>query len=126
MAFHDHKIVIILGRIMNLILIALIAIFVGFYVLLSRLKTNKKSFNYRVLSALFGGLLIGGAIQLTLGVNSDINNQFAELISFFGSGYVKLLQMIVIPLVFVAMTASIMNVKGDGALSKIAPKVWSF
>lgn len=108
---------------MSLLLIALIAIFMSFYVLLSRLKSSKKSFNYRVLTALFGGLLFGGAIQLTVGVNSDVNLQFAELISIFGSGYVKLLQMIVIPLVLVAMTASIMNVEGDGALSKIAPKI---
>ncbi len=31
--------------------------------------------------------------------------------------------MIVIPLVFVAMIASIMNVEGSNALSKIAPKI---
>ncbi|MCG9543102.1 cation:dicarboxylase symporter family transporter [Vibrio sp. Isolate33] len=108
---------------MSLTLLALSAIFLGFYVVLSRFKKQKKSFNFRVLSALAGGLLFGGIIQIALGTDSAVGLQFSELISLFGNGYVKLLQMIVIPLVFVAMTASVMNVEGTSALSKIAPKV---
>ncbi|MGF1703859.1 cation:dicarboxylase symporter family transporter [Photobacterium makurazakiensis] len=108
---------------MSVILITLIVAFLGFYAVLSRLKSRKKSFNYRVLSALVGGLLFGGAIQVMLGTDGEISTQFSDLISIFGNGYIKLLQMIVIPLVFVAMTASIMNVEGNGALSKIAPKI---
>ena len=108
---------------MSFTLIGLFIAFLGFYFLLSKLKKHKKSFNYRVLTALIGGLVFGSLIQLTLGNNHVIARHFAELISIFGSGYIKLLQMIVIPLVFVAMTASIMNVEGNGALSKIAPKV---
>ena len=108
---------------MSFTLIGLFIAFLGFYFLLSQLKKHKKSFNYRVLTALIGGLVFGSLIQLTLGNNHVIARHFAELISIFGSGYIKLLQMIVIPLVFVAMTASIMNVEGNGALSNIAPKV---
>lgn len=108
---------------MSFTLIGLFIAFLGFYFLLSQLKKHKKSFNYRVLTALIGGLVFGSLIQLTLGNNNIIASHFAEIISIFGSGYIKLLQMIVIPLVFVAMTASIMNVEGNGALSKIAPKV---
>lgn len=108
---------------MSLTLIGLFIAFLGFYFLLSQLKKNKKSFNYRVLTALIGGLVFGSLIQLTLGNHSVVAGEFSELISIFGSGYIKLLQMIVIPLVFVAMTASIMNVEGNGSLSKIAPKI---
>ncbi|OZG72766.1 L-cystine transporter [Hahella sp. CCB-MM4] len=108
---------------MSLALIALCALFLSFYFVLARLKTQKKSFNFRVLSALVAGLLFGGAIQLVLGTNSEAATSFGEFISLFGDGYIKLLQMIVIPLVFVAMTASIMNVEGNGALSRIAPKI---
>ncbi len=68
-------------------------------------------------------LLFGGAIQLVFGVGNVATAGFAELISVFGKGYIKLLQMIVIPLVFVAMISSIMNVEGGGALSRIAPKI---
>ncbi len=108
---------------MSLTFIILSLLFFGFYFLLGRLKTQKKSFNTRVLSALLGGLVFGGAIQLILGLQYSGSEHFAELISVFGKGYVKLLQMIVIPLVFVAMTSSIMNVDGAGALSRIAPRV---
>lgn len=108
---------------MSLSFVVLSILFFSFYALLNRFKGQKKSFNFRVLSALAAGLAFGGAIQLFFGFQSADTAGFAELISVFGKGYVRLLQMIVIPLVFVAMTASIMNVDGGGALSKIAPKV---
>ena len=108
---------------MSVSFIALSVLFFGFYALLSNFKKQKKSFNFRVLSALAAGLLFGGAIQLVFGVGNVATSGFAELISVFGKGYIKLLQMIVIPLVFVAMISSIMNVEGGGALSRIAPKI---
>lgn len=103
--------------------IVLSILFLGFYAVLANFKKQKKSFNYRVLSALVCGLLFGGAIQMSLGVGHSAVASFAEFISVFGKGYIKLLQMIVIPLVFVAMVSSVMNVDGNGALSKIAPKI---
>ena len=108
---------------MSLTFIALCILFLGFYAILANFKKQKKSFNFRVLSALVAGLLFGGAIQLVLGFGNEATAGFAEFISIFGKGYIKLLQMIVIPLVFVAMISSIMNVDGSGALSKIAPKI---
>lgn len=108
---------------MSLTFIALCVLFLGFYAVLANFKKQKKTFNFRVLSALVAGLLFGGAIQLVLGFGNEATTGFAEFISIFGKGYIKLLQMIVIPLVFVAMISSIMNVDGSGALSKIAPKI---
>lgn len=108
---------------MNPTFLTLTLLFIGFYALLNSFKKQKKTFNFRVLSALVGGLLFGGMIQLIFGFGNEATLSFAELISVFGKGYIKLLQMIVIPLVFVAMIASIMNVDGGGALSKIAPKI---
>ena len=108
---------------MNLILIGLSVLFLGFYFVLFKMKSNDKSFSYRVLSALVAGLLFGGSVQLYFGASSDVVLQFTEWISVFGGGYIQLLKMIVIPLVFVAMIASIMNVDGQKTLSKIAPKI---
>ncbi len=108
---------------MELSLISLSLFFLGFYALLARFKKQKKTFNYRVLTALVAGLAFGGLVQLFFGFGSDTAVSFSSFISIFGKGYIKLLQMIVIPLVFVAMIASIMNVDGSGALSKIAPKI---
>lgn len=108
---------------MNIPFIALSLLFFGFYALLSKFKKQKRTFNFRVLTALSVGLLFGGAIQYVFGIGSSATVGFSELLSLFGQGYIKLLQMIVIPLVFVAMVSSIMNVDGNGALSKIAPKI---
>ena len=114
---------------MSLTLIILCVIFLGFYAVLWFFKRQRKSFNYRVLNALFAGLLFGGAIQLILGIdgiNHDVIDEFSQFISVFARGYVKLLQMLVIPLVFVAMVSSIMNVDSQDVLSRIAPKVIGF
>ncbi len=114
---------------MSFTLIILCIIFLGFYAVLWFFKRQRKSFNYRVLNALFAGLLFGGAIQLILGIdgiNHDVIDEFSQFISVFARGYVKLLQMLVIPLVFVAMVSSIMNVESKDVLSRIAPKVIGF
>lgn len=103
--------------------LVLCGLFFGFYITLHQLKKQKKSFNFRVLTALAAGLLFGGSVQLILGFGNEATTGFSELISLFGKGYIKLLQMIVIPLVLVAMISSIMNVDGGNALSKIAPKI---
>ncbi|MBM24239.1 MAG: L-cystine transporter [Chloroflexi bacterium] len=108
---------------MDLILIGLSFVFLSFYFVLFKMKKNEKSFNYRVFSALAGGLFFGGVIQYFFGTNDQVVQQFSELISVFGSGYIKLLKMIVIPLVLVAMIAAIMNVDGQKTLSKISPKI---
>ena len=68
---------------MSLTLIGLFITFLGFYFLLSQLKKHKKSFNYRVLTALIGGLVFGSLIQLTLGNHSVVAREFSELISIF-------------------------------------------
>ncbi len=69
---------------MSFTFIALCSIFLGFYALLSNFKKQKKSFNFRVLTALVCGLLFGGAIQLTLGFGSESVAGFSEFISVFG------------------------------------------
>lgn len=108
---------------MDVILIGLSLAFISFYFVLFKMKERDKSFNFRVLTALVGGLIFGGLVQVGLGTTSETVQQFSEFISVFGSGYINLLKMIVIPLVLVAMIASVMNVEGLNALSKIAPKI---
>lgn len=108
---------------MDVILIGLSLAFISFYFVLFKMKESDKSFNFRVLTALVGGLIFGELIQVGLGTTSETVQQFSEFISVFGSGYISLLKMIVIPLVLVAMIASVMNVEGLNALSKIAPKI---
>lgn len=102
----------------------LIAIFIGLLYMLSWLKRSKrKSFNFRVLTALIVGLVFGGIIQMLFGSDSQVTTDLVTFMSIFGDSYISLLEMIVIPLVLVAMSTAIMNAESGKSLAKIAPKV---
>ncbi len=104
--------------------ILLILIFLVLIYMLKWLKSSKKkSFNFRVLTALIAGLVFGGFVQLFFGTDSDATNGLVVFMSIFADGYITLLKMIVIPLILVAMTTSIMNAENSKTLAKIAPKV---
>ena len=74
---------------------------------LSQMQKKHLSFTKRVLTALVIGILFGGALQIVFGTGSEVISGSYNWINIIGSGYVRLLNMIVIPLVFVAITTSI-------------------
>jgi hypothetical protein len=88
-----------------LILAVAVAIIFGLYVM----QKKHMSFTKRVLTALVAGILFGSILQLLLGSESELIASSNTWISIIGSGYVRLLNMIVIPLVFVAISISIIN-----------------
>jgi hypothetical protein len=88
-----------------LILAVAVAIIFGLYVM----QKKHMSFTKRVLTALVAGILFGSILQLLLGSESELIASSNTWISIIGSGYVRLLNMIVIPLVFVAISTSIIN-----------------
>ena len=102
--------------------IVLIMMFCIILYILSTFKKKKKSFNFRVLSALLIGLVFGGVVNFFVN-DKDVINNFVVFLSIFGSGYISLLKMLVIPLILVAMTTAIMNSKSGAGIMKIAPKV---
>ncbi len=102
----------------------LIMVFLALVYMLSWLKkSKKKNFNFRVLTALVVGIIFGAIVQMLFGASSDETSGLVTFMSIFGDGYIALLKMIVIPLVFVAMTTAIMNAESGKNLIKIVPKV---
>jgi L-cystine uptake protein TcyP (sodium:dicarboxylate symporter family) len=73
------------------------------------MQKKHMTFTKRVLTALVVGIIFGGALQLLFGAGSEIIATSNTWINIIGSGYVRLLNMIVIPLVFVAISTSIVN-----------------
>jgi uncharacterized protein len=67
------------------------------------------SFTVRVLSALIVGILYGAVLQLVYGATSAVVKDANTWFAVIGSGYVRLLKMIVIPLIFVSITCAIIN-----------------
>jgi L-cystine uptake protein TcyP (sodium:dicarboxylate symporter family) len=93
---------------------------VGFMV---RQQRHHTSFTVRVVTALALGVALGAAIHLVYANDSTtatvipVTNSYLNIV---GSGYVKLLQMIVMPLILVSIIGAILKLKDATSLGKIS------
>jgi uncharacterized protein len=78
------------------------------------------SFSKRVFTALGLGLIFGYIIHLIYGTTSEITTSTIDWFSIVGSGYVKLLQMIVMPLVFISIVGAFTKLKLTKNIGKIS------
>lgn len=78
------------------------------------------SFTKRVFTGLGLGIILGAVIQAIYGVDSNILTTTTEWFGIVGSGYIKLLMMIVIPLVMVSIIQSIINLEKTSQLGKMS------
>ena len=89
-------------------------------VLLYRLQANHVSFTKRVFTGLGLGVLLGAGMQVVYGAGSPdivVTNAWLDVV---GSGYVKLLQMIVIPLIMVSIVQAILKLRNAASLGTIS------
>ncbi len=77
------------------------------------------SFSKRVFSALGIGIVFGLILQFTYGPTSDVIKQSVDWINIAGNGYVQLLKMVVMPLVFLAILSAFTKAKLSNDLGKI-------
>lgn len=78
------------------------------------------SFSVRVFTALGIGIVFGLVIHLIYGTTSNITNGSLEWFNIVGTGYIKLLQMIVMPLVFISIVMAFTKLKLTNNLGKIS------
>ncbi|QXX30724.1 L-cystine transporter [Bacillus amyloliquefaciens] len=78
------------------------------------------SFSKRVFTALGLGIVFGFALQLIYRPASHIVTQTADWFNIAGGGYVKLLQMIVMPLVFISILGAFTKLKLTHNIGKIS------
>lgn len=76
---------------------------------LAWMQKKHYSFTLRVAIALVVGILYGAVLQLVYGAASPVIKDANTWFNVIGSGYVRLLKMIVIPLIFVSITCAIIN-----------------
>ncbi|MES5394566.1 L-cystine transporter [Bacillus amyloliquefaciens] len=88
----------------------------GLYVM----QKKHVSFSKRVFTALGLGIVFGFALQLIYGPASHIVTQTADWFNIAGGGYVKLLQMIVMPLVFISILGAFTKLKLTHNIGKIS------
>ena len=78
------------------------------------------SFSVRVFTGMGLGIVLGAALQAIYGAGSSELKTTGEYLDIVGSGYVKLLQMIIMPLIMVSIVSAILKLKGMDSLSKIS------
>ncbi|WP_128255471.1 L-cystine transporter [Falsirhodobacter deserti] len=100
--------------IINLLIFA--ALLYGLY----SLGRGKLSLSVRVFIALVAGTIFGIVLQLAWGHGTDTVQSTIEWINVIGTGYVRLLQMIVMPLVFVAILNAVSKLHDASALGRIS------
>jgi L-cystine uptake protein TcyP (sodium:dicarboxylate symporter family) len=94
-------------------------VFVVIIVLLTRLKAPRFSLAQRILAGLVAGVFYGLLLQFFHAHNPAVVDGTLEWTNVIGSGYVNLLQMVIMPLVLVMMIAAVVRMREVAALGKI-------
>ena len=97
-----------------------LAIFALLLVGLGRLQGSNLSLSVRVFIGLILGTIFGIGLQLAYGTDSPALQSSISWINIVGNGYVQLLQMIVMPLVFVAILNAVAKLHDASSLGKIS------
>ncbi len=85
-----------------------------------RQQRRHASFTVRVFTGLGLGVLLGAALQAIYGAGSAPLATTSDYLDIVGTGYIKLLQMIVMPLIMVSIISAILKLKGINSLGKIS------
>ena len=81
-----------------------------------KMQVKKINFTFRMIASIAMGVTIGILIQFLAGfpeIPSDISwvKEVTSWYGFFGSGFMDLLKMIVVPIVFISIVKLIINMK---------------
>lgn len=87
---------------------------------LLHLQRRRTSFSIQVFTGMALGIALGTLMHLVYGFESPVIKSTNAYLDIIGTGYVKLLQMIVIPLIMVSIVAAIVQLKDTAALGRIS------
>jgi uncharacterized protein len=87
------------------------------------LQKKHVSFSKRVFLALALGIIYGFILQWIYGPTSEVVTKSIDWFNLVGSGYIKLLQMVVMPLVFISILAAFTKMKLTHNVGKISTLV---
>jgi L-cystine uptake protein TcyP (sodium:dicarboxylate symporter family) len=87
---------------------------------LFRMQQRHRSFTKRVFAGLGLGVVLGAAFQSLYGASSPLVAQTGAYLDILGTGYVRLLQMIIMPLIMVSIISAILKLRDASSLGKIS------
>lgn len=96
-----------------------VVVLIIFIIMLNIMARKHVSFPKRVFTALGIGIVLGIALHLIFGAESKVLKQSTDWFSIVGDGYVALLQMIVMPLIFVSIVAAFSKIRLEINLLKL-------
>ncbi|RKQ31517.1 L-cystine transporter [Oceanobacillus halophilus] len=97
-----------------------IAVLLAIIGLLVYMQKKHVSFSKRVFTGMGLGIVLGVVLQAIYGNGSEILTATTEWYTIVGSGYVRLLMVIVVPLVMVSIIRAIINLEKTKDLGKMA------
>ncbi|CAN7385151.1 L-cystine transporter [Rossellomorea sp. LjRoot5] len=97
-----------------------ILVFLVLIGVLLHMQRKNVSFSKRVFAALGLGIVFGLGLQWVYEAGDENVTQSIEWFNIVGTGYIKLLQMIVMPLVFVSILSAFTKLKRSSNLGKIS------
>lgn len=105
---------------MNLSLLANIMLFALLLWILSRTHSIQWSLSRKVLLGMILGIGLGLGLQLIYGASSPVIRASVQWFDVIGNGYVQLLQMVVMPLVFASILSAVARLHNAAQLGKIS------
>ncbi|HGZ9783271.1 TPA: L-cystine transporter [Staphylococcus aureus] len=108
---------------LTLINIILLVIFI---VILHMMARKHISFAKRVFTALGIGIVFGVLLHLVYGTHSNVITSTSDWFNIVGQGYVALLQMIVMPLIFISIVAAFTKIQIGEKFAKIGSLIFIF
>lgn len=105
---------------MELALLINLAVFGAVLMWIARRQLAGESFSFLVLAALIVGTVLGAVFQAVYGPEAPAVAGAMAWVNVIGSGYVRLLQMIVMPLVLVTILGAVTRLEDLSALGKIS------
>ncbi|HBC7271361.1 TPA: L-cystine transporter [Staphylococcus aureus] len=103
-----------------------IIVLVIFIVILHMMARKHISFAKRVFTALGIGIIFGVLLHLIYGTHSNIITSTSDWFNIVGQGYVALLQMIVMPLIFISIVAAFTKIQIGEKFAKIGSLIFIF
>ncbi|MGL3879243.1 L-cystine transporter [Staphylococcus aureus] len=103
-----------------------IIVLVIFIVILHMMARKHTSFAKRVFTALGIGIVFGVLLHLVYGTHSNVITSTSDWFNIVGQGYVALLQMIVMPLIFISIVAAFTKIQIGEKFAKIGSLIFIF
>lgn len=103
-----------------------IIVLVIFIVILHMMARKHISFAKRVFTALGIGIVFGMLLHLAYGTHSNVITSTSDWFNIVGQGYVALLQMIVMPLIFISIVAAFTKIQIGEKFAKIGSLIFIF